>query len=272
MNNLFLTFSLFALIFVSSCKKGEMVSNQDKIHEIELRTEKISSGDIWSLAKNDNNSSDSLGLIHNLLLDYLFSKKKTNVFNVAYSYAKDYFADERGYTYNFDVLDSFIHDEQVISNIKIINDINSFKELSSLYHDKNLSDQYNQYLENLFGILDNGMNIYAPENERACIEEYLIVQIKHIEQTIIDDQYLINLERERLLGSASIMRYSLVYWSIKESQNVAKLGKGWIAVIRAGADVLGGVIGASIDSVVPTGVATTLGAGIASRLADDLLN
>jgi len=262
---------LSLMLIIVSCKKGDTLSNNGSTQGFDLRAE-INDNNVWLKAKHDDNPSDSIGLIHNLLLDYLFSKKKMKDFNSVYSCAKDYFVDVRGYSYNLDKLDSFIYEKNTYSNILVINDVNTFKELSSLYHEKELSYQYNKYLDAIFGVLDYGVDICTPEYEKECITDYLIDQIKLVEVNILNDQTLINIERERLLISASVMRYSLLYWSNKNDQNVAKIGKFWRAFIRASADVVGAVVGASVDVAgIPTGVGATLGAGIASRFADDLL-
>ena len=274
-------FSFF--ILMGSCnKKVQKDANQNLISE---------SLDLWSIAANTNNPIDSVGLIHNLSLDYLSNSSEFPL--------NDIQSDMRVFTENWGYDSQYMLSKDsvnnILSEIKTVSENAIDEENRSSYFSDYVqtkisgSAAFNSYLSTAFSLIEINENDISSDSLIGI--SGVINEIRNLESEIMLSA-LEGQEKTELLATTSILRYSLAYWmsvavnpshpyyyaltdgSSSEKTSFHNLtSKFWQRVARGLTTVLadglggaiGGVAGAALGTAVggPAGTVVGMASGIA---------
>jgi len=253
-------------VVITSCSKKKSIIEQSQ-ESLIAKTAIVDSR--WEIASNPYNYLDSIGVIHNLTLEYIFNKTKKVKIDSVYSYAKEYYVKERGYASNFDNWNVSDAVQALKQNAVALNndeDIESFEEVATWYGYDKKTTAYKTYITSLFAMMDNVVKFCEDNPEDKWIT-YIYTEtindIKLLEYIVINDNTLESDERDQFLRCSSVLRYSIVYWS-DTNTNIAKIGdkKPWKILVRQVADALGTLVGATYCDTVG------ITAAVASGLSD----
>lgn len=241
---------VLAILFVS-------ILNNSCTKIVENLNEDISNNSVNTRNENcnpdfDNNIVDSIGKMHNLLVNSIESLCDST----------------SSQSYIMDVMESEITDSFGSSYVQYIQDFQSTQVvLNYIDHDSisyylstlNITNFEKQQILNLFELIED----YNGSNSCEIIED-----IKAFEQGLIE-AYNFNVIK-KILNSSSVARHSLYYWDADYNNERIQLRWPWKKWIIAGADVLGalaGVLSENPYTTVTWSVSASVGA---AKIYDEL--
>jgi len=259
---------IISLIIISCSKKDTFIEQAQE----PLTAKSMIYDSRWSIASNPDNPIDSIGIIHNLTLEYIANRSKKVHIDSVYSYAKEYYVNERNYSPYFDTWNVSEVMQKLKLNVASLHheELISFEEIATWYGYENTSESYQTYIRSLFAIMDQVAELCEDNPEDNCIAHlynYAINNIKELEGSVLSDLELPNSEREQFLRTSSVLRYSIVYWS-DVSGNISKMAKGWKNLIVRVADALGVLVGATYCDTF--GITAAVASGLADIITDRL--
>lgn len=248
---------LLGLIIIISCSKQESIK-QDRSNSSDLSTIDCSS------PNNNNNTLDSAGERHNLMLDYIDNNYSEDT--LTYVKLRDFIYERANALYGDNINLTDILTESEFETV-IADSANNYTNivLNTTY----FSSSGKSFLIDLFNTLDSIANSANPTYCEA--KTYIVDREAYL---INGNNNITNDEEETLLILTSILRHSSYYWNNRSSEYMASyqnkrshiqlpiLG----AILVGIADAAGGVKGyASADDDLS--IAVKIAIGVASAVA-----
>ncbi len=186
------------VLFLSSCNEDNSINNVNKDNNSYLFS--VDYVNLW----NPINHLDSIGFYHNMILDYSISNSTTipttqlpyHIDSIIYSSASNNY----NYVYNLD------------SNRE-----NNDLFISELQNSILNNDTFYDYLGNNFSQNTTDTLISLFELMKTCDDfskiEYTIQKIKILEMNVYANAGFTNQEKNIILSSTSVAKFSIVYWA-----------------------------------------------------------
>ena len=200
--------SFFVAVGYSVVRGVQHSVEQGKINRMERNSStQIPVENMLSEAGNTNNPYDSIGLIHYLMIDYLFDNQDSwysensgiqnyQFFNLAVNLLQQYYPSLNGW-------------EQCCTNQTFVNSMNNpVESFTSLLPDF-ISDQTLRSILTTYRIAFEGCENFE------TFYDYSI----SVENQISDDNSYTNWDKQKALSYMATMRYGLWYWSFYASAN-----------------------------------------------------
>lgn len=254
--------TLLLVVFQFSCKKEIKKETTKEANLKDFKLPQIQSNP-WRSAENKANPLDMVGYYHNSGLNYLFEKKiltkssnKLRGINtriptdgydseLIYDASMDYIGEEFGIPIQQELVNDipFIQPDSLdISGQSIMDlSVNINGQIDLLPASSNVKNKTSE----LLSLLLDTSAIYAGNYDLTKD------QIMIWENSLINNPLLTEAERNSLLASGSILRYSLLYWLNYDSNLASRTSIGgrfnlmrWLGWALVGAaDAIGGYVG-----------------------------
>ncbi len=261
MSKTYLLLAIFGLLFFSSCKK-ELNPRESPEKTAFSQSPFVTNdfSDDCDGPSNPDNSWDSVGVYHNLALDYVYQHKSdtTNTFANRLTHANQY------------VLNAF---NSRVSNLS--SKLFSSSSMSSLLSDS--SNSFSNLIDNSSyskGVKDRFKQLISLIKDTASLSsmDYCFIKgiITDFEAEVMRDGTLSSSEVDQILKVTSVARYSLYYWyghysaTLTGNENIYQKHRSfWQWLVIGVCDVAGGIAGGAAGSATVVGAVAGAVAGAA---------